>query len=269
MCNLKCPGFNNHHMELAPSGYATLSFQPKDFTTLQSLPLIDKGCDSQYAVNPAFAHLWETQTTDEIVKDLVALLPHKQWVHPVTKLPVILSLTGGEPMLNAKWFHELFNHPMMQECKHILIETNGTVPVTTTVAMDINQWLCGDTSRRWTWSISPKLSGSGEIHSKAIKPKAIGSQVIVTGKEFQNQVDTYFKFVAGPNEAQFGEVASIMEEYYTAGIERDTNVWIMPEACTTEQQNEIAQKVANMCMDKGYLFCYRLQNALWGNAIGT
>jgi hypothetical protein len=40
-------------------------------------------------------------------------------------------------------------------------------------------------------------------------------------------------------------------------------------ACTEEQQQEIASKVATMCMDKGYIYCHRIQNSVFGNGVGT
>lgn len=267
-CQFTCAGFNNPTCERDEKGYAPVSFDPSEYTNIHDIPLITKGCDSQYAVNPAFAHMWEKLTIDQIAERLVEIIPHKSWVHPKTGLPVILSLTGGEPTLMWKRLPELLNHPLIQPCKHVLIETNCGVPMKWKFIEDINQWLFNDASRKWTWSNSPKLSASGEKWEDAIIPDIASKQRAVWGSK-DGQVEQYFKFVCGPTDRDFDEVARAMEEYYAADIPRDTPVWIMPEACTQEQQQAIDQKVAMMCMERGYLFCYRFQNALWGNGVGT
>lgn len=268
-CNLKCPHFNNHNKAVTDKGYAPIGFDPKDFKTIHEIPLITMGCDSQYAVNPAFSHMWEKMTTDELVDNLINLLPHKSWTHPKTGLPVILSLTGGEPTLKWKFIPEILNHPKMKDCQHVLVETNCTVPFKREFTMNISEWLAADPKRVWTWSNSPKLSSSGESWGDAIKPEIANLQREVIGDYTRDRVNQYFKFVVGAREEDFAEVELAMEAYYAAGIPRTVPIWIMPEACTQEQQQTIDQRVANMCMDKGYMFCYRFQNALWGNGVGT
>lgn len=268
-CNLKCPMFNNHNKEITDKGYAPLGFDPKDYQTIHDIPLLTMGCDSQYSVNPAFAHMWEKLTTDELVDKLIDLLPHKSWLHPVTGLPVILSLTGGEPTLKWKFIPEILNHPKMKDCKHVLVETNCTVPFKREFTMNISQWLMEDPERIWTWSNSPKLIASGEKWEDSIIPKIALHQREVIGDYTRSRVNQYFKFVVGPHQEDFDEVAKAMQEYHDAGIPKSAPIWIMPEACIEEQQQAIAQQVAKMCMDKGYMYCHRFQNTLWGNGVGT
>lgn len=264
-CQFTCCGFNNPNNNRDNKGYAPLSFDPATYKSLNEIPLIEQGCDSQYAVNPSFSHMWEKLTIDQIADRLKSIIPHGKWVHPETGLPVILSLTGGEPMLHWKRFKELLNHPFISQCKHILVETNCAVPLTWECVGDINEWLSQDPSRHWTWSNSPKLSASGEDPTKAIRPDIANAQEFVSPP----QMDQYFKFVCGANKEQFNEVADTMKKYHKGGVSVKPNVYIMPEACSQEQQQRIAQAVAKMCMESGYLFCYRFQNALWGNGVGT
>lgn len=268
-CNFQCPHFNNHNKETTEKGYAPLGFDPKAFKSIHDIPLIKSGCDSQYAVNPAFAHMWEKMTTDELVDRLIDLLPQKSWVHPVTGLPVILSLTGGEPTLKWKFIPEILNHPKMAECRHVLVETNCAVPFKREFTQNISQWLNADKSRIWTWSNSPKLVASGEKWEEAIRPEIASMQREIIGDSTRNRVNQYFKFVVGPRDEDFAEVEKAMAEYHAIGIPKTAPIWIMPEACTQEQQQQIDQAVAKICMDKGYMFCYRFQNALWGNGVGT
>lgn len=267
-CNLKCPKFNNSNNEIEENGYATIGFNPKDYNSLSDLPLITKGCDSQYAVNPEFSHLWRHLTVDEVAEELVSVLPHKSWIHPETGQPVIFSITGGEPTLKWKMIPDLLDHPLMKDVRHVLIETNCTVPFKVEFNNRIGNWLGVDKKRKWTWSNSPKLQASGESRNVAIKPKIAVNQMLDNGS-FPHQIEQYFKFVVGPHEEHFTEVNEVMAEYHAAGIPKDTPVWIMPEACTEEQQNEIAKKVALMCIEKGFYYSHRVQNSLFGNGIGT
>jgi organic radical activating enzyme len=249
-------------------GYAALAFNPKDYTALSEIPLITKGCDSQYAINSAFSHMWEKLSVDELATSLVELLPNHQWVYP-SGLPVILSLTGGEPTLRAKIIPELLNHPLMKDCQHVLIETNCSVPLSWNFVGAVNEWLHADHHRQWTWSNSPKLSASGEPWNKAIVSEVAAMQRMVLGSDGLNQVDQYFKFVCNPTDEDFAEVARAMSEYYTAGIPTDIEVFIMPASCTEEQQQAIAPQVAKMCIDHGYTYCHRVHNSVFGNGVGT
>lgn len=267
-CNFKCPGFNNPTMDLGNRGYAPLTFAPKDYDSLQALPLITVGCDSQYSVNPEFKHLWIAGTEDDIVREIHELLPDHSFVHPITQQRYSLSLTGGEPSLHFKQIPALLNHPDMVECKHIIFETNCAANLSWETVGDINEWLNKDRERKWTWSNSPKLPHSGEKWGDAIRPDIAARQRAVTGNPEWNQVEQYFKFVVNADQADFDLVTKAMEEYHSAGIPRSVDVWMMPAACISEQQDVIAAEVARMCIREGRKFCYRVQ-MIFGNGIGT
>lgn len=266
-CNFTCSKFNNDD-NADTTSVEVLGFDPRDFQDIYSIPLITKGCDSIYSWDEKFSHMWYKGTETELGAAVVGILPQNQWVMPSGKR-VILSLTGGEPTLRAKFFKTLLDNEYFKECKHILIETNCAVPLQWNFISDMNQWLCADTDRRITWSNSPKLSVSGEKWEEAIVPKIASMQRMVTGKEGMNQVDQYFKFVCGPDDADFEEVERAMQEYYAAEIPRDVEVYIMPTACTSQQQDSIAAKVAKQCIDRGYIYCHRIQNSVFGNGVGT
>lgn len=266
-CNFTCSGFNN------PDGVDTtsltgLGFDPAKYKDIYSIPLITKGCDSIYSWDEKFAHMWKKGTELELGAAVLEILPNNQWVLPSGKR-VILSLTGGEPTLRAKFLLTLLNSPAFKECKHVLIETNCAVPLTWNFVGDMNQWLCDDTSRKLTWSNSPKLFGSGEKWDDAIIPKVAAMQRMVTGREGMNQVDQYFKFVCGPTDFDFNEANMAMQEYYGAGIPVETEVYIMPVACQQSDQEEIASRVARQCIDRGYIYCHRVHLDVFGNTPGT
>ncbi len=267
-CNFHCKGFNNPTC-CDTQSIETLGFDPKDYADIYSIPLITKGCDSIYSWDEKFSHMWHKGTEEDLGNELKKVLPHGSFTNPISGKSVILSLTGGEPTLRAKFFKPLLESEALKYCKHVLIETNCGVPLQWNFISDLNQWLCADTTRKLTWSNSPKLSVSGEKWEDAIVPQIAARQRMVTGREGFNQVDQYFKFVCGPNEADFAEVSEAMEEYFAVGIPRSVEIYIMPTACTEEQQQSVAAKVAAMCMERGYIYCHRIQNSVFGNGVGT
>lgn len=269
-CNFKCPLFNNHNKEITEDGYAPIKFVPADYNTLQEIPIIEMGCDSQYSVSPAFAHMWKKMTTEELAQGLCELLPATGWTGGT--VPTILSLTGGEPTLRWKQIIELINHPLLSDVKHILVETNCAVPINQKFIDAIKQWLSGSLGRRWTWSNSPKLTSSGEVWKKAIRPEIaeMQQQVVISDLWLgQVQADQYFKFVCGPDQADFDEVKKAMAEYHAGGILKTAPVYIMPASAILEQQQQTSKQVAEMCMQQGFIYCHRVHLDVYGNAIGT
>lgn len=264
-CNFECRGFNNPENKVITN--EVLGFDPKNFISVTELPPITIGCDSIYAWDKRFAHMWKRSTTNEVIDEFEKLLPHGKWVHPKTQQPYILSLTGGEPTNHQLKLPILFHHERMDDLRHILIETNCSVDLKDSFIEDICAWLAADSRRRWTWSNSPKLSISGERKEEAIRPEVAMKQLEVK-KRFPAQCDQYFKFVCDASDQSFTEVDNVMVEYHQAGIPVDTEVWIMPVACTDVQQKEIAVDVAEQCLQRGYLFSFRIQNALYANAVG-
>jgi organic radical activating enzyme len=137
-CNFKCPLFNNPNREVTDKGYAKLTFNPKDYDSLASLPPVASGCDTQYAVNPEFSHIWYKKTADELVDEVISKFPKKT--------PAV-SLTGGEPTLKWKQMHEILQHPKMQDVKMYIVETNCAVPFKEQFLTDISEWLAGHPER--------------------------------------------------------------------------------------------------------------------------
>lgn len=281
-CNFQCKGFNNPDNKVEKDGYATLGFEPKDYKTLESIPLITHGCDSQYAVNPKFAHMWHKGNEHDLAGEVINVLPHGSFVNPVTGKRVILSLTGGEPTIRLKFWIPILEELYAYGMRSILIETNCSAPLRDKDMEDLYSWVGNKALDTWNkkqgafkviWSNSPKIASSGEIWKDAIRPaialKQIKAQEILSLPWPGLVNEQYFKFVCGPLDTDFREVENAMEEYFQAGISRDTDVYIMPMACTEEQQQEISAKVAAMCMDRGYIYCHRIQNSVFGNGVGT
>lgn len=273
-CNFQCRGFNNPTNRDTTS-IAVLGFDPAKYNDIYSIPLVTEGCDSIYSWDPKFEHMWkkgdEVSLTDEVVK----VLPHNTFVNPFSKQRIILSLTGGEPTLRLKFWIPLLDLLYEYGMRHILIETNCAVPLKNTHVDALYDWKSmKDTHAagypiKITWSNSPKLSISGEKHEEAIRPEIAVAQMTWKQMPITYDVEQYFKFVCGPDEKDFDEVSSVMQEYYAGGVDPQVPVYIMPEACTEEQQQSISARVAHMCMQRGFIYCHRIQNSVFGNGVGT
>jgi 7-carboxy-7-deazaguanine synthase len=264
-CNFQCRGFNNpNNLEITND---VLGFNPAAYTKLEDLPPITISCDSIYSWDTRFSHLWKTQTIDELVKELINLLPHNSWRHPITEQDYIFSITGGEPTLRYKQIIALLSHPDMQKLRILLIETNGSVPLHPKLLTFLQKWTEANPLRKIVWSNSPKLSASGESWYKAIRPDVIASQW--NSSYHASQIEQYFKFVCGDNDTHFEEVKSVLNAYSSADIPIRNNAYIMPMACVEEQQKEITTNVALRCIQEGYIYCHRTHLEIFGNAIGT
>ena len=252
-CNFTCRGFNNPDDVIITN--EVLGYDPIDYVSLDDLPPVTVGCDSIYSWDKRFSHMWRKGTEHDVEAELLKILPHNKWINPLSGHDVILSLTGGEPTLRWKALPTLLN--TLSDVKRVLIETNCSVPLGSSFLASLNEL----TDKKIIWSNSPKLSVSGEPRDKAIRPDIALSQRLVANSE------QYFKFVCGANQAHFDEVESVMDLYRAHG-NHDSLVYIMPMACTGEQQQEIAMRVADMCIQRGFVYCHRIQNDVYANAIG-
>lgn len=262
-CNFTCTGFNNPEMVEITND--VLGFNPADYSDLNDLPVISKGCDSIYSWDNRFKHLWKKRTITEIAQELLDTIPSKSWVHPVTKQTNILSLTGGEPTLNQRVIPDLLNHPLLEDVKVVLIETNCSVQLSIDFIDALNEWTEAREGRKIVWSNSPKLKVSGEPWDKAIVPSVAASQRLVKGSE------QYFKFVCDDSDESFDEAERAMNEYHTRGNipHEEQQVYIMPVGALDFQQTDIEKQVALKCLERGMVFCPRAHVHVFGNQVGT
>lgn len=280
-CNFTCKGFNNPD-NLDTESDKVLGFDPSKYNRVGDIPVaIEHGCDTVYSWSRRFRHMWQTVTTDELIDELEKLLPKNSkgepcWIHPTTGAEYMFSITGGEPTLLQKTLPDLIHHPRMKDCRHMLVETNCSLDIRKTFSDSIAKWLNEHPNRKWTWSNSPKLSISGEAWEEAIRPNVFVEQLDAIDRletaylSDTIQLEQYLKFVCDDSDEMFDEVARAVNRYseaLEAPVSGNT-VYIMPMACTGEQQTKIAMNVAEKCLDKGYTYCHRVHNDVYANAIG-
>ena len=253
-CNFKCEGFGMARGE--KSTERDIAFTKiEEYKKYEDLPLVSTGCDSYASWDPRFKHLSPVLDTSSVADAIVDLLPENRWgdVH--------LVITGGEPLLGwQKSYPELLQNPKMVPCTEITFETNGTQPL----SEDFNTWLFEEWTRHgrdWdklTFSVSPKLSVSGEAWEEAIRPEVVKSYELVGY--------TYLKFVVA-NEEDVFEAEKAVNEYRKAGF--GGPVYLMPCGGEEIMYNKHKTTVAELAMRRGWRYSDRLQIPLFKNAWGT
>ena len=258
-CNFNCDGFGMAKGEKSDERNV-ISIKADSFKNYNDLPLVHTGCDSYASWDPRFKHLSPVLDVEAIVEAIVDTLPHKEWKDEH------LVITGGEPLLGwQKQYPELLSNEKMIALKELTFETNGTQPLSSEFKQYLLNWTLnnkGRTGKRGvdalTFSVSPKLSVSGEKWEDAICPE------IVAGYEWCGY--TYLKFVIGSQE-DAEEAEEAVNAYRKAGFSGP--VYLMPLGGTERLYSLNNRSVAEYAMRKGWRYSDRLQIPLFKNAWGT
>jgi len=259
-CNFTCSGFGCKPGETSKEAddVAKNIQMYKDFA---SLPLVNTGCDSYASWHPAFKDLSPMVETKDLVDQMLALVPDNTWTNS-TGNDTHLVITGGEPLLGwQRAYQELISNPKMHDLKNITFETNGTQKLQPAFRDFLQAWqqpaLGAKQDKFVTFSVSAKLSASGEKWEEAICPDIVAS--------YQELGFTYLKFVV-ETEEHFAEVERAVKEFREGGF--TGVVYVMPQGgvVTPYAQNRV--KVADWACSKGYYYSPRLHVDLWGNGWG-
>ena len=225
------------------------------FNRFEDLPLVTTGCDSYASWHPAFKELSPSETTQALVSRMTGMIPNGKWSQPNGN-DIHLVITGGEPLLGwQRAYPELLENPGMRDLENLTFETNGTQTIDDAFADYLHRWSNGYTEL--TFSVSPKLSASGEAWSEAIRPTVVAS--------YQDLGRVYLKFVV-ETEQHFEEVNQAVSEYRAAGF--IGKVYVMPQGgvVTPYEQNRV--RVADWALAQGYNYSPRMHVDLWGNGWG-
>ena len=262
-CNFRCPGFNRDHAERTqPNHEVDAIIQQIPVLkglgkTFDQLPLVKTGCDTYAAVYPEFKDFSPMYDVKDLALKIKGMLPHGGF-HKEQHLVI----TGGEPLLPGwqKAYVELFRElraiGAMSGKPFVTFETNGTQ------AVDPSTFRALGEHCQLHFSVSTKLSASGESFEEAVQPS------IVRGYMGYGLVD--FKFVVA-DQAGFDEVDNLLSKQFADIVEdvRFGSVYIMPVGGTNEIYELNQKDVANLCIKHGYRFSPRLQCIVYGNEWGT
>jgi organic radical activating enzyme len=249
-CNFKCDGFG------MPKGLMSnerFTVDADNITEYKNLPLVSTGCDSYASWDPRFKHLSPLLSTDNIADGIIDALPHGRW------LDEHLVITGGEPLLGwQRSYPDLLSHEKMKALKELTFETNGTQKLSTEFYQYLQEWKRNREKNALTFSVSPKLSISGEDWNEAIQPEVI--------RQYQDVGFVYLKFVVSTEE-DVQEAEKAVEQYKRCGFKGP--VYLMPCGGVESVYTLNAKNVALAAMKRGWRYSDRLQVPLFKNEWGT
>ena len=185
-CNFTCDSFGMPRGEKSQERH---NIVVSNYKTYNELPLVSSGCDSYASWMPEFKHLSPMLETDAIAERIMEILPYNGWQVEH------LVITGGEPLLGwQRAYPDLLEHPKMQGLKELTFETNGTQKLTEEFRDYLYSWQEQRMRSRdsLTFSVSAKLSCSGEERHEAIRPDVVC--------EYEELGYTYLKFVISTEE---------------------------------------------------------------------
>jgi organic radical activating enzyme len=250
-CNFTCDGFGMPRGEKSDER-EIIAQHADQYKNYKSLPLVTTGCDSYASWDVRFKHLSPVVSVDVIVDAILHMLPHGKWTSEH------LVITGGEPLLGwQRSYPDLLSHPEMVNLQELTFETNGTQKL----EPKFSEYLKTHWRKGWdrlTFSVSPKLSVSGEKWSDAIKPEII--------MQYQEHGFVYLKFVVA-TEDDVAEASQAVQEYVDAGFTGP--VYLMPVGGVESVYAMNNKNVALMAMKKGWRYSDRLQVPLFKNEWGT
>ena len=251
-CNFTCGGFGMPKGDISNERF---KIQPEQYKKYDDLPLVHTGCDSYASWDVRFKHLSPLMTTKDIADKIVDMLPNKQWKNEH------LVITGGEPLLGwQRSYEDLLSHDNMKNLKYVTFETNGTQKLTD----DFKKFLFNYSDKKglgdaeFTFSVSAKLSASGESWDDAILPEVVNT--------YNNYGTVYLKFVID-KDSDIEEVERAVKAYKDYGL--DCDIYLMPVGGTDVKYFSNYKQVAEMAMKKGWKYSPRLQVDIWRNAWGT
>jgi len=220
-CNMQCVGFEVEYE--TPSGVKKCS------------------CDSYHASDIAFRDQWQRYESSKLlIEEVNKLLPSYK---------VDIVLTGGEPLLywQDSEFQKFMKYYIDNGC-NITIETNGSIEVEFKYA-----W-----QKKILFSMSVKLSNSGESLEKRVNMKAINSIINFVD-------DCYLKFVVSREflVKASDEIDHIME------LISPCEVYLMPLGDTAKIIDENCLSVIELALKKGFKYSDRLHIRVWDNKRGV
>ena len=255
-CNFKCAGFGMPRGEVSHevTDIAATHKMIKAYEKYEDLPLVSTGCDSYASWHPDFKDLSPMLDSDAIANRIMEILPYQRWEDEH------LVITGGEPLLGwQRAYPDLLNHVTMQRLKEITFETNGTQSLTPEFKNYLDTWIgLPKHKKEITFSVSPKLTNSGENWNEAIRPDIIC--------QYQDVGYVYLKFVVATEE-DLKDAERAVNEYRENGF--NGPVYLMPVGGVEKVYHLNNRAVAEMAMRKGWRYSDRLQVTLFKNNWGT
>lgn len=246
-CNLNCAGFGMPNGELSTEAdeimKSDIGINAKD---IKELPLAKTGCDSYPAIHPLCARFAKRYEVQELA-DAIA--------EKMEGYKRLVVFTGGEPLLHQSEIAKVIELLKAQGITDFMFETNGTIEFHEIDALK-------EPGITIHFSVSPKLSVSGNPFHKAFNPSAVYSYI--------KYGPTYLKFVVA-KEDDVIEVHNWLDSYRDElsplPIQNDIEVFLMPEGGVLDKRSQDnAKRVAELCWKHNMRFSPREHLTVFGNA---
>jgi organic radical activating enzyme len=280
-CNFECTGFgqDRDRSKWLDNDKMPHNQEHLDVKVLEDLPVPHVGCDSSFSWGKKWGHLASNDEIEIIIQKMNELTNWYGEKNSATMSGglsscflqddgVHLVITGGEPLLKGlqQGVFDLMTNPDLKT-RFVTIETNGT-QIFSPHDYCNDGYMFPDHHRKFgvnknagmTFSVSPKLSNSGELWEDAIRPEALASYNAWPHSYL------YLKFVVR-DEEDMSEVEEAVRTYDHARVNIDA-VYLMPETGMSIDF-KIEQKIAELALKYGYKYSPRLQINLFGNEWGT
>lgn len=252
-CNFTCDGFGMPKGEKSTERFNII---PTEYVDYLDLPLVHTGCDSYASHDVRFKNLSPLYDVVDLAPELLNLIPTKSWGS--VNNDVHLVITGGEPLLGwQRAYPELLRQPAMIGIKNITFETNGTQEIQQELVEFFNS---ERPDIHVTFSVSAKLTSSGELWEDAIQPD------VVNGYNAINNSLVYLKFVVSHADDVI-DVDRAVAAY--DAYNKNMPIYIMPAGGTDQLYFQNTRWVADLAVQRGWRYSPRLQVDIWKNAWNT
>lgn len=201
------------------------------------------GCDSIYAANAKFSKEWKFyENAQELIFEIQSL----------SDVNFDIVITGGEPTLQ-------FGNPILLETiKHFLqkghrisVESNGSV-----------DFRFDEVLKELYFTLSVKLSNSGEPINKRIKPSVIQNII-------DNAKNVVFKFVLNAKMCEDGSAISEIKDLLSKLNLKNNRIYLMPQGVSVEELDKNIQKIYPLCLQEGFCLSDRIHIRIWGDKRGV
>jgi organic radical activating enzyme len=147
----------------------------------------------------------------------------------------------------------------MADLKNLTFETNGTQKLSEDFKAFLRNWTLDGIGapREATFSVSAKLSASGEKWEEAICPEVVN--------EYQSFGNVYLKFVVETQD-HVNEAVRAVDAFRAGGFKGI--VYLMPQGGVVQPYEANKLNIANICCEQGWNYSPRLHVDLWGNGWG-